>query len=294
MVEEILGTRIMVKKSMKDYKNDKGLHRLLDARQLGLKLIANVTYGYTGANFSGRMPCVEVADSIVRKARETLERAIKLVEDTPEWGAKVVYGDTDSLFILLKGRSKDEAFKIGYEICDAVTNMNPKPIKLKFEKVYLPCALESKKRYVGFMYETPDQKEPVYDAKGIETVRRDSCSAVSKILEKSIKILFTSRDVSQVKQYVQAQCRKLMEGKVSMQDCIFAKEYRGMSGYKPGSCVPALEISKYVCNSCMGTQDDKQLCTSLDCPMFFRRVIAHLDVNKGTQLREIAKKALDF
>lgn len=31
------------------------------------------------------------------------------------------------------------------------------------------------------MYETPDQKEPVYDAKGIETVRRDSCSAVSKV-----------------------------------------------------------------------------------------------------------------
>lgn len=60
MVEEILNTRIMVKKSMKEHKNDKGLHRLLDARQLGLKLIANVTYGYTAASFSGRMPCVEV------------------------------------------------------------------------------------------------------------------------------------------------------------------------------------------------------------------------------------------
>ena len=33
---------------------------MLDARQLGLKLIANVTYGYTAANFSGRMPCIEV------------------------------------------------------------------------------------------------------------------------------------------------------------------------------------------------------------------------------------------
>ncbi|KAK3097907.1 hypothetical protein FSP39_014334 [Pinctada imbricata] len=244
MVDEILNTRIMVKKSMKEYKKDKGLQRLLDARQLGLKLIANVTYGYTGANFSGRMPCIEVGDSIVRKARETLERAIQLVEDTPRWGAKVVYGDTDSMFIELKGRSKDEAFVIGQEICDAVTAMNPKPIKLKFEKVYLPCVLQTKKRYVGYSYETPDQKEPVYDAKGIETVRRDSCSAVSKILERTIKILFTSRDVSQVKEYILKQCTKLMQGKVSMQDCIFAKEYRGMKGYKPGACVPALEIAK--------------------------------------------------
>ena len=31
----------------------------------------------------------------MRKARETLERSIKLVEETPKWGAKVIYGDTD-------------------------------------------------------------------------------------------------------------------------------------------------------------------------------------------------------
>ncbi|XP_059153946.1 uncharacterized protein LOC131939568 isoform X2 [Physella acuta] len=99
MVEEILKTRLMVKKSMKASKDDKILTRMLDARQLSLKLIANVTYGYTGASFSGRMPCIEVGDSIVRKARESLERAIDLVSTTSRWGAQVVYGDTDSLFI---------------------------------------------------------------------------------------------------------------------------------------------------------------------------------------------------
>ncbi|KAL4233690.1 DNA polymerase zeta catalytic subunit [Mactra antiquata] len=244
MVEEILNTRLMVKKAMSKYKGDKTLSRMLNARQLGLKLIANVTYGYTGANYSGRMPCVEVADSIVRKARETLERSIKLVENTPHWGARVVYGDTDSMFIELKGKSKDEAFKIGQDIAKTVTAMFPKPMKLKFEKVYLPCVLQTKKRYVGFMYETPEQKEPVYDAKGIETVRRDSCSAVSKILERSLKVLFTTKDVSQVKSYIQQQCQKILEGNVSLQDFIFAKEYRGMPGYKPGACVPALEIAK--------------------------------------------------
>lgn len=46
----------------------------MDARQLGLKYIANVTYGYTGATFSGRMPAVEIADSIVQSGRETLEK----------------------------------------------------------------------------------------------------------------------------------------------------------------------------------------------------------------------------
>ena len=41
--------------------------------------------------------------------------------------------------------------------------------------------LQTKKRYVGFMYESEDQSEPVFDAKGIETVRRDNCPAVSKV-----------------------------------------------------------------------------------------------------------------
>ena len=59
MLEEILNTRIMVKDSMKKCE-DKSTKKMLDHRQLGLKLIANVTYGYTGASFSGRMACVEV------------------------------------------------------------------------------------------------------------------------------------------------------------------------------------------------------------------------------------------
>ncbi|XP_068266123.1 DNA polymerase zeta catalytic subunit isoform X3 [Nyctibius grandis] len=244
MLEEILKTRIMVKQSMKAYKHDKAITRMLEARQLGLKFIANFTFGYTAANFSGRMPCTEVGDSIVHKARETLERAIKLVNDTKKWGAHVVYGDTDSMFVLLKGATKEQSFKIGQEIAEAVTATNPKPVKLKFEKVYLPCVLQTKKRYVGYMYETLDQKDPVFDAKGIETVRRDSCPAVSKILECSIKLLFETRDISQIKQYVQNQCMKLLEGKASMQDFIFAKEYRGSSAYRPGSCVPALEITR--------------------------------------------------
>lgn len=122
------------------------------------------------------------------------------------------------MFVLLKGATKEQAFKIGLEIAEAVTATNPKPVKLKFEKVktrrlctkkllnwfrcdreerggkknikyasvyvsqvYLPCVLQTKKRYVGYMYESLDQKEPVFDAKGIETVRRDNCPAVSKV-----------------------------------------------------------------------------------------------------------------
>lgn len=244
MLAEILDTRVMVKNGMKRDKNDKTLHKLLNNRQLALKLIANVTYGYTSASFSGRMPCVEIADSIVQTGRETLEKAKVMIENEKRWDAEVVYGDTDSLFIHLKGRTKDQAFKIGEEMAAMVTAMNPQPIKLKFEKVYHPCVLLAKKRYVGFKYEYPDQKEPDFDAKGIETVRRDGNPAVQKIEEKALKyvlnykqssceqlltmhrILFRTSDLSQVKSYFQAQCLKIMKGTVSIQDFTIAKEVK--------------------------------------------------------------------
>lgn len=226
MLGEILETRVMVKSGMKVDKDDKALQRLLNNRQLALKLIANVTYGYTSASFSGRMPCSEIADSIVQTGRETLEKAIALIHSVKRWGAEVVYGDTDSLFVSLKGRSKDEAFNIGNEIAKTVTNMNPRPVKLKFEKVYLPCVLLAKKRYVGYKYESKSQTEPEFDAKGIETVRRDGTPAEQKIEEKALKILFRTSDLSQVKSYFQEQCEKIMRGSVSIQDFCFAREVK--------------------------------------------------------------------
>ena len=226
MLGEILETRVMVKSGMKVDKQDKTLQQLLNNRQLALKLLANVTYGYTSGSFSGRMPCSEIADSIVQTARETLEKAIALIHSVERWGAEVVYGDTDSLFVYLKGRTKDQAFDIGNEIAKAVTDVNPRPVKLKFEKVYFPCILLAKKRYVGFKYESKEQIEPEFDAKGIETVRRDGTPAEQKIEETALKILFRTANLSQVKRYFQQQCTKIMLGKISVQDFCFAKEVK--------------------------------------------------------------------
>ncbi|EGP82687.1 uncharacterized protein MYCGRDRAFT_77946 [Zymoseptoria tritici IPO323] len=226
MLGEILETRVMVKSGMKVDKADKTLQQLLNNRQLALKLIANVTYGYTSASFSGRMPCSEIADSIVQTGRETLEKAIAFIHSVEAWGAEVVYGDTDSLFVHLPGRTRADAFKIGDEIAAQITAMNPRPIKLKFEKVYHPCVLLAKKRYVGFKYESPKQEVPDFDAKGIETVRRDGTPAEQKIEEKALKLLFRTADLSQVKSYFQSQCTKILHGKISVQDFCFAKEVK--------------------------------------------------------------------
>ncbi|KAF9056176.1 hypothetical protein BJ165DRAFT_1522121 [Panaeolus papilionaceus] len=237
MLFELLETRVMVKQGMK--RADKARKRILNARQLGLKYIANVTYGYTGATFSGRMPAVEIADSIVQSGRETLEKAIDIIESNPKWSAKVVYGDTDSLFVYLLGKTKEQAFVIGNEMADSVTASNPAPVKFKFEKVYLPCVLLAKKRYVGFKYESVDETEAVFDAKGIETIRRDGIPAQRKMVEHCLK----TQDLAEVKDYCCRSWRKLLENKASVQDFIFAKEVRMGTYSEQGAPPPGVMVA---------------------------------------------------
>ncbi|CAN8238640.1 unnamed protein product [Cochlearia groenlandica] len=244
LLEEILSTRIMVKKAMKKLTPSEAvLHRIFNARQLALKLIANVTYGYTAAGFSGRMPCAELADSIVQCGRSTLEKAISFVNANDNWNARVVYGDTDSMFVLLKGRTVKEAFVVGQEIASAITEINPYPVTLKMEKVYHPCFLLTKKRYVGYSYESPDQDVPTFDAKGIETVRRDTCGVVSKTMEQSLRLFFESTNIPKVKSYLYRQWKRILSGRVSLQDFIFAKEVRlGTYSARDSSLLPPAAI----------------------------------------------------
>ncbi|XP_074312247.1 DNA polymerase zeta catalytic subunit isoform X2 [Silene latifolia] len=244
LLDEILSTRIMVKQAIKKLSaSQKILNRIFNARQLALKLIANVTYGYTAAGFSGRMPCAELADSIVQCGRKTLEHAISVVNSHDKWNARVIYGDTDSLFVLLKGRSRKEAFQIGSEIASTITAINPNPVTLKMEKVYQSCFLLTKKRYVGYSYESLDQPKPIFDAKGIETVRRDTCAAVAKTMEKSLRMFFEHRDISQVRDFLQRQWSRILTGRISVQDFVCAKEVRlGTYSSRTSSCLPPAAI----------------------------------------------------
>jgi DNA polymerase zeta len=107
----------------------------------------------------------------------------------------------------------------------------------------MQSVLASKKRYVGLSYETVDQQQGKFDAKGIETVRRDTCLIVSKILQHSLKLLFQSKDVTRVRRYVQSECEKILTNRYNLLDFIFAKEYRGKANYHQAAPVPALRIA---------------------------------------------------
>ena len=68
-------------------------------------------------------------------------------------------------------------------------------------QVYFPYLLINKKRYAGLYWTTPD-KPDMLDAKGIETVRRDNCTLVTTVLNRTLDLLLKERNLQGAVDYV--------------------------------------------------------------------------------------------
>ena len=261
MLKEILDTRFRVKLAMKTTKADRNhaWTRVLNARQLALKLTANVTYGYTAASFSGRMPCAELADAIVRLGRCSLLQAYGRIQK--DWqDTEVVYGDTDSAFVHMKGRSTSEAFKLSKEIAFEVSKVYPEPMKLQFEKVYHPCLLQMRKRYCGVIYESAKEigRPPKLEVKGMEMMRRDSAPLVQRVLRECLMKLFIDRDLTQVRKIFNRHVESIMSNRVCIRDYIVASKVK-QGTYK--NLPPSAVVAKR-----------RQMIDPMDFPLFKERV----------------------
>ncbi len=171
--------------------------KVLDGRQSALKISANSVYGFTGAQV-GKLPCLEISQSVTAFGREMIEKTKALVESEFtinkgfEHDAKVIYGDTDSVMIKFGVKTLEEAMKLGRLAATTVSASFPSPIKLEFEKCYYPYLLINKKRYAGLYFTRPDKHDKM-DCKGIETVRRDNCELVASLISTCLEKLLIER-----------------------------------------------------------------------------------------------------
>lgn len=195
---------------------------ILDFNQNALKMVVNTTYGwewgggvsvrYINAGFSGRMPNAQIGDAIVEYGRVVLTRSINYVRHTyPE--IEVIYADTDSMFLHCAGMRREEAFALGRRLegvgcvgaccIEEISALFPSPIRLKFEKVYQPCVLVTKKRYTGYCYVSENEK-PLWvvvvcvrrsvEGKGIEMIRSDQCEYIRRVSEEVLEQVFRGDD----------------------------------------------------------------------------------------------------
>ena len=193
---------------------------MLDGRQLALKVSANSVYGFTGAQV-GQLPCLEISSSVTAFGRQMIHKTKELVEahysraNGFDFDAKVIYGDTDSVMILFGVESMERAMELGREASQFVTTQFIKPIKLEFEKVYYPFLLLNKKRYAG-LYWTKLETWDKLDTKGIESVRRDNCMLVRKMVNTVLDKILIERNVPEAIEFVKETISDLLQNKVDL------------------------------------------------------------------------------
>ena len=201
--------------------------KVLDGRQLALKISANSVYGVTGAR-DGKLPCTEIAATVTAYGRDMIKLTRKTVEEhyTKANGfvgdALVVYGDTDSVMIKFGEPDLAKVIDMGKEAAALVSKEFPPPVKLEFEKVYYPYLLISKKRYAGLLWTNADKPTKI-DTKGIETVRRDNCQLVKYVMDTCLTRILIERDLAGAEAFVKSTIASLLQNKLDLSLLVISK-----------------------------------------------------------------------
>ncbi|XP_064480973.1 DNA polymerase delta catalytic subunit-like isoform X2 [Ornithodoros turicata] len=227
ILEDLLSARKKAKADLKR-ETDPFRKKVLDGRQLALKISANSVYGFTGAQV-GKLPCLPISQSVTAFGRMMIEQTKQEVEAryTKANGypadSKVIYGDTDSVMIQFGVDTLPEAMRMGKEAAEYVTSKFIRPINLEFEKVYFPYLLINKKRYAGLLYTKPETYDKM-DCKGIETVRRDNCPLVANLINTCLEKILIENDPNGAVDFAKQTIADLLCNRVDISQLVITKE----------------------------------------------------------------------
>jgi DNA polymerase I len=220
IVFDLIEKRSKVKKQMKE-ETDPEKKRLLNAKQLALKYVANAFYGYTGY-LKARFYVLDIANAITSCGRDILTKTKEFIENETHY--KVIYGDTDSFMIKTDVDSLEEAEEIGEKLVKMINDQFKGIIKVKIESIFKTLLILAKKRYTGWSFEKVNGKwEEKIITKGIETVRRDWCDLVSETLYDVLDIVLKKQNPEEALTYVRDVMNKLREGKIPLEKLTIVK-----------------------------------------------------------------------
>lgn len=179
--------------------------KVLEARQLSIKVVMNSAYGALGAGEKSMLANVPVAKTITYLGRCIIKECARYTEET--YGFRVIYIDTDSTYVEVRN---DElaanpealmqfAFDMGKALEVAVSAhvrahfcmVDASAFVLECEDVIRGLLIPSKKRYCCRLYKTPTVKGKLL-VKGLSVKRRDACKIfqdmLSRILDRAIDV----------------------------------------------------------------------------------------------------------
>jgi len=211
IIEDLVRKRAAVKKSMKDEKPDTPEYTDLYSRQYALKILANAMYGYyayAGSRWYSRI----CAKSIAAWGRYYIQKVIEYAKNR---NLRVIYGDTDSLFLERCGKGKAKEF------VSEVNDKLPETMELELVNsyksglfVHTKTGTTAKKRYALL-----DEDGNVI-IRGFETVRRDWSKLAKDTQELVLGAILRDNDQNKAVNIVESVIERLKKGDVEMKDLV--------------------------------------------------------------------------
>lgn len=237
----------------------------LDCLQLAFKRVANGTYGFTGTTMS-MIATVEIAACTTYQGRTIIAEAASLVSSV--YKGECVYGDTDSNYVKFSSEvvekwisenlasyeayiEKKQASKLAdgipyapchkYEklwyfakwVSGNISQRFPTFLKLEFEdKIYAHWVIVNKKKYGFQLMKEDGSVNPKLQAKGLVTVKRDSCKFVQDVYKMALESLFGERGLNYITEKFLDSFYSMVHRRKPLEDFVFTKSVGDSGGGK--------------------------------------------------------------
>ncbi len=191
VLKKLLENRRSAKKELTRLQKGTTAYRLLKARERATKIITNAVYGYAGWAGS-RWYFREVAESAAALGRRTITESVSIAKSM---GLKVLYGDTDSLFLEYdEGRVKEFLQAIDRQL----------GLEIAIGQLYKRILFtESKKKYAGLK-----QNEEL-DVVGMEAIRGDWSGLAKEVQNRVLQMVLEDLNPSRAISYVSSLAKDL-------------------------------------------------------------------------------------
>jgi DNA polymerase II len=189
-----------------------------------IKIIMNSFYGVLGT-VGCRFLDSRLVSSITKRGHEILIQSKKYIEDA---GYPVIYGDTDSVFVLLDSVPQEQVQHIGNDLAAklnqwwalrlrnqyGIESYLEMEFETHFSKFLMPTVrgsdAGSKKRYAGLVVDKGHPKKPYLLFKGLESVRSDWSPLAREFQQELYKRIFLDQPFEE---YIKKTVLDLSEGK---------------------------------------------------------------------------------
>ncbi|MBD3398031.1 hypothetical protein GF412_02550 [Candidatus Micrarchaeota archaeon] len=214
VLEGLIDRRVKVKKMLKELEKGSTAYNKAYAKSYALKILANSFYGYLGYARS-RWYNRKCAESVTAWGRQHIRELEKRAEES---GFRVLYMDTDSVFLLLGDKTKEDALKFLGEINDEL----PGKMELELEDFYTRGVFVSKKHQKEATGAKKKYAMLAEDGsikiKGFELVRRDWSRVARDTQKKVLQAILKEGSRKKAVEIVREVIERLKSGEVPLEE----------------------------------------------------------------------------